>query len=261
MLSFRAVTLQLESSVFAIFQYVISNRKMPGNDCHKKWVDVFVTKQDTDTNNVEYGLDDKFVCSVHSVIMDPNEKSTAVVVEQPTNWIMPAWVKDYQEPSTDANYAALKSIRVGDIVRVGNATSVGYTDYLTVMEVATVDTVVNGTRDVLPIARRHHHKDAENELKRTRGEVKQLDVTNTSSTSGKHRTHTGGSYYREPPVGSYDETPTIVHGFLNTHDQLHHKSKVKLIEYMAEDAYAADDERMFKGEKLIPFYSPYVPAY
>ena len=84
--------------------------------------------------------------------------------------------------------------------------------------------------------------------------------------STKHRSHSGGSYYREPPdVGldsdDYDETPTIEKGFLNTHDQLHHKSQVKLLQYMAEDAYAADDERMFKGEHTRNSYSPYVPAY
>ena len=128
-------------------------------ECREQCVDVFLTKPDTGIDKQEYTFDDQLVCSVQSVRKDPSYLTNpnahrAVVVEAATNWIMPTWSKDYSDgsaPIIQFQRKLLDAIQVGDLIRVGNTDSVGFSDYLTVMEKVNVERIHNGTNQQLPI--------------------------------------------------------------------------------------------------------------
>ena len=128
--------------------------------CADRWIDVFVTKPDTGIDKQPYEFDDQFACSVHSVEIDPTDRTKAVLVNKLTDWIMPAWTKSYASATyadgrgTDYgphNHDVFKDIEVGDLVRIGNVASNGHTDYLTVLEIIQIDKLYNGTPGVVPL--------------------------------------------------------------------------------------------------------------
>ena len=124
--------------------------------CKERWIDVFVTKPDRDETSVDkqtYDYDEEFVCSVQSVRMDPREskKGTAYVVDGQSDWIMPTWTADYgglhpgmMRPGV-ANVAAFQALSVGDLIRVGRTNTLGFTEYLTILEKVEVTKLVNST--------------------------------------------------------------------------------------------------------------------
>lgn len=85
-----------------------------------RWVDVFLTQG----NEVKL---DVHLMPVRSIkwLGDTNH---AIVAEHATTWLMCAF------HDMSINNSELDSIEVGDLIRVGDAGSGGYTDYLTVME-------------------------------------------------------------------------------------------------------------------------------
>ncbi len=116
--------------------------------CDNKWLDVFVTKSD-------YGFDDIEVCEVQSVELAPSTVGSydaAIVVDAATEWVLPTWTLDYDNYDATRN-AAYKSIKVGDLIRIGEPKHKATTDYLTVLEVREVERVYNGTTVVLPIGK------------------------------------------------------------------------------------------------------------
>ena len=140
--------------------------------CGKHWTDVFVTHDD-DSENHDV---DNYACDVQSVDLDyriMDGKYHAIVVDRRTEWLLPTWSRDYKTyPSTTiphpsiANdtlpnvhyesevlaYKRFISIKVGDVIRVGNLASFATTDYVTVLEKVKVAKVYNGTDEDLPIS-------------------------------------------------------------------------------------------------------------
>ena len=130
--------------------------------CTDQWVDVFVTKSADDprdrgtaqvkrfnntTNAYEtvpatgtlgtsYRFDDEFCCSVQSIEFDTEDVGglNAYVTPHDSEWILPTWSADNEYGHADARLSAYSQIQVGDLIRVGGTSHVGFTDYLTVME-------------------------------------------------------------------------------------------------------------------------------
>ena len=124
-------------------------------DCKHRWLDVFVTKPELGQDKKEYDFDDQFVCSVQSVRIDPSDLTTAIVVDTSSDWIMPTWSEYYDKPidGHPEAYSAFKNIKRGDLIRVGQTSSTGYTDYLTVVDIQEISKIYNGTHYKLPITR------------------------------------------------------------------------------------------------------------
>ena len=111
--------------------------------CPERWVDVFVTKQaDDPVTGQEYLYDDMFCCSVQSIEFDPNVGTgQAFITTNDSPWILPLWSKELDTASgTSQAYA---DIKVGDLVRIGGIHTDGFTDYLTVIEIADVGKLYN----------------------------------------------------------------------------------------------------------------------
>ena len=113
----------------------------------KKTIDVFVT------SNEGTEKDEEWIMPVWSVELvkeslaetdgDFNRvrhgNTVALVANWATPWIMPS----FGNPGT-ADHPKWPVLSVGDLVRVGNVDTSGYTDYLTVMEVIPVDKLGSG---------------------------------------------------------------------------------------------------------------------
>jgi hypothetical protein len=127
--------------------------------CKERWVDVFVTRSDDDVttrNNVtaignQYNFDDEFCCSVQSIEIHHHHENYAYITERESDWILPTWT--IESDDSDAKESIYNSIQVGDLVRIGNLSSSGFTDYLTVLEVKEVDAILNATSSPLNISR------------------------------------------------------------------------------------------------------------
>ena len=131
-------------------------------DGQAKWVDVFVTKPDaTDSGGTEslvrtpYGNDDKFVMPVFNirVATDTAESKKAIVTEDASEWVMCAFPDNAK--ASGGIYKAVEAeellaIKVGDLVRIGKASTGGFTDYLTVMEIRKMDSITNGLAVTIP---------------------------------------------------------------------------------------------------------------
>lgn len=144
---------------------------MPPVNMDDRWVDVFITKEAKDsrtrpqavynaatqswspvsTTGASYTYDDQFCCSVQTVQFDPDQPNIAYVVETDTPWILPTWTTEYNGESLKSNPYA--KVAVGDIVRLGSMQTSGFTDYLTVVEVRTVDYLANGTSSQLRLSK------------------------------------------------------------------------------------------------------------
>ena len=106
-----------------------------------RWTDVFITKaSDTPAD----GYDDVFCCSVQSIEIDPDKPTTCYITENQSPWILPTWTKQYSTRSArNSEYANLE---VGDLVRIGEVDSHGFTDYLTVVEIRQIEKIANATK-------------------------------------------------------------------------------------------------------------------
>ena len=107
--------------------------------CHDKWLNVFVTKPDSQYGE-DYTFDDEFLCTVQSVQISEVTANGryASIVGEATNYLMPTWSAPYSRSGEAirggfSNHR-LRSVVPGDIVRIGNA-GTGHTDYLTVVEI------------------------------------------------------------------------------------------------------------------------------
>ena len=115
-----------------------------------RWIDIFITKPDMQHND-SYEFDDHFVCSVQSVRINPELTQDglieAAVVDAQTDWIMPTWTNYYNNSTFATDYPnqvkQFKELQVGDLIRIGQTSSVGFTDYLTIVEVIQVDKLYN----------------------------------------------------------------------------------------------------------------------
>ena len=109
-----------------------------------KWVDVFVTRADEDSSNSEkYAFDDVFCCPVQSVYIDPKNAEHAYITTEETEWVCPLWSIEYGvEAAKGSHY---NDIQKGDVIRIGRIENGGFTDYLTVVDVKTVESIRNGT--------------------------------------------------------------------------------------------------------------------
>ncbi len=101
--------------------------------CRDRVLDVFVTNGDSDYRQ---GYDDTFVGPVWSVRMEEAGERTATVVNAATDWVTFC----QQEANGD-------DVNVGDLVRFGNATSDGHTDYVTILERKKIISLHNGVAD------------------------------------------------------------------------------------------------------------------
>ena len=112
-------------------------------DCPDRWTDVFITKAaESEVDGSRHEFDDKFCCSVQSIEFDPgNEK--AFITENESPWICPTWTKEYA--GVAAANSLYHSLKVGDLVRIGEHDNQGFTDYLTVVEIKHFTKLVNGT--------------------------------------------------------------------------------------------------------------------
>jgi hypothetical protein len=118
--------------------------------CPDRWTDVFITKADeTPSDGSKYAFDDTYCCSVQSIEFDPVE-GYAVVTETDSPWICPTWTKEYM--TSAAAKSEYKNLQVGDLVRIGEHDSQGFTDYLTIVEIKTFSKLVNGTSTELKIS-------------------------------------------------------------------------------------------------------------
>lgn len=115
----------------------------------ERWVDVFITKDNVDARNgTLYEEDDEFVGHVLSVDFFTGEPETAKIVPYATEWLGLAFTHDYS--STKPIHERLLNAKVGELIRVGTATTDGYTDWLTVTEVRKdVTKLWNGTSSPL----------------------------------------------------------------------------------------------------------------
>ena len=131
------------------------------SDSEPRWVDVFLTRPDieftagtTDSgtrSGSTYSLDDEFVMTVQNVRLNPlltgsysltdESTRTAVITEDATEWLMGTYTNDLRHTS----FATVPGLQVGDLVRIGNSSSGGLTDYLTILDVVLVGKLFNAT--------------------------------------------------------------------------------------------------------------------
>ena len=112
-------------------------------DPANKWIDVFVTKGDEQLENVHDAAKDEFVCSVCSVDLGytADNRLCASVVAGETQFLMPTWAMQYDLPycKLDPNdpsktkQACWDNVEAGDVIRIGNFATDGFTEYLTVV--------------------------------------------------------------------------------------------------------------------------------
>lgn len=116
--------------------------------CQEKWVDIFLTEDNTTS---QYKFDDVFCCSVQSVEFDPDNQSNtqipAYITESNSEWILPTWSEMYGQAA--AATSEYMNIQVGDLIRIGGTPSKGRTDYLTVLEKRHVTHVINATNSIV----------------------------------------------------------------------------------------------------------------
>ena len=179
--------------------------------CTDQWVDVFVTKSADDprdrgtaqvkrfnntTNAYEtvpatgtlgtsYRFDDEFCCSVQSIEFDTEDVGglNAYVTPHDSEWILPTWSADNEYGHADARLSAYSQIQVGDLIRVGGTSHVGFTDYLTVMEKREVKYLCNATNSKV-----HFQKSASSGVDGTNRLVVPTATSSTLNvtTSGNH---------------------------------------------------------------------------
>ena len=98
-----------------------------------------------------------------------NNRKKAVIVDEQTDWVMPMnqvllrygkaaleqagtkggwWNTVTKGKGVECSWDDLK---VGDVVRIGSAKTSGYSDYVSITEIVTVDELHNGTESVLPM--------------------------------------------------------------------------------------------------------------
>ena len=105
--------------------------------CVQKWQDVFVTKAD-------YGFDDTFICTVHSVDLDTATGTKATIVPYNTEYIMPVF-KSY-DADNSAYKDSIYSVKEGDLIRIGGPANMLSTNYLTILEVIDVAEIHNSLK-------------------------------------------------------------------------------------------------------------------
>lgn len=90
------------------------------------------------------------------------EWTGATIVEEETDWILPAFPRDHLSTLTNSGGTfqvedvsgpkdPFADVKVGDLVRIGGPGTHGFTDYLTVVEKSTVDVLYNATGAVVPL--------------------------------------------------------------------------------------------------------------
>lgn len=100
------------------------------SSCRERVLDLFVTK---DSTNYEGQFDDSFVGPVWSVdFTDETDSECASIVNKATEWV--TWCDTAVDDS---------GLEVGDLVRVGQVGTQGYTDYLTILEKVRVNFLRN----------------------------------------------------------------------------------------------------------------------
>ena len=121
---------------------------------------MFITKSDHDQSSGEaYNLDEEFCCSVQSVRFAPGYPETAFITEGQSNWILPTWTLEYEK--AESRSEPVLSMKAGDLVRIGGVETEGFTDYLTVLEVRHITTLVNGTDEAVSFSKAVHPSDGE----------------------------------------------------------------------------------------------------
>ena len=115
------------------------------------WIDVFLTKADTDTKEAAYTYNDHFVAAYHSVRILPKQgrayalgTSSACVVDEHSDWVMPAYALNYDAITpcgSDGLIAEGIHPEVGDVVRIGNSNTGHTSDYCTVLETKEINIV------------------------------------------------------------------------------------------------------------------------
>lgn len=88
-------------------------------------------------NVLEYNRDSVFAWSVWSVEINVAIPTRAALVEKETEWIMPRALTQANDPATANPQTKVPwmQIKVGDVVHVGSTHTVGYSDYLVVVEI------------------------------------------------------------------------------------------------------------------------------
>ena len=91
-----------------------------------------------------------------------SEWTGATIVEEETDWILPAFPRDHLSTLTNSGGTfqvedvsgpkdPFADVKVGDLVRIGGPGTHGFTDYLTVVEKSKVDVLYNATTAVVPL--------------------------------------------------------------------------------------------------------------
>ena len=110
----------------------------------KRTLDVFLTRS---TEEAQEEVDDTFCCTVQSIEFDHvthrHPHTEAFITERDSEWILPTWSVDYGvAAAAESAYADLK---VGDLVRIGNVHTSGFSDYLTILERREISRLYNAT--------------------------------------------------------------------------------------------------------------------
>lgn len=110
--------------------------------CHSQTLDLFVSRKPDDSSSnplhvLEYTRDSVFAMCVWSVEINPTSPTYAMVVDKKSEWIMPrAFTQACAAATTlPETYFPWRDIKVGDVVHVGSTHTIGYSDYLVVVEV------------------------------------------------------------------------------------------------------------------------------
>ena len=124
---------------------------------------MFITKSDQDQSSGEaYNLDEEFCCSVQSVRFAPGSPETAFITEGQSNWLLPTWTLEYEK--AEGRSEPVLSMKAGDLVRIGGVETEGFTDYLTVLEVRHITTLVNGTDEAVSFSKAVHSNGVQTRL-------------------------------------------------------------------------------------------------
>ena len=98
---------------------------------------VFLTK--SDQGGTESAKDDVFIAPMMNVYMQTEKKAYLKKENGGSDWVMCAYPADI----TAAMDERLRGIQVGDALRIGATGAGGYSDYLTVIEIVTIDELHN----------------------------------------------------------------------------------------------------------------------
>lgn len=117
-------------------------------------LDVFLTRS---TEEAQEEVDDTFCCTVQSIEFDHDTTrhphTEAFITERDSEWILPTWSFDYGvAAAAESAYADLK---VGDLVRIGNVHTSGFSDYLTILERREISRLYNATSAVVEFSTIH----------------------------------------------------------------------------------------------------------